>query len=435
MIEQTEYAARRKRLFAQMKPNSVAVIIAAPEYIRNGDAHFSYRQNSDFYYLTGFSEPDAIAVFIKEKSSSEYILFNRPHDLSKEQWTGFRIGQEDAVKQLKADQAYCIDELEDHFPDLLNNKECLYYAFGRYPSFDRKVNGWINQIRANPRSGINAPDEIINLEKFIHEMRLVKSSAEIEVIKKAAKISAQAQLGAMKSCKPGKHEYDLEAILLYEFKKNGASGASFNPIVGSGRDACILHYESNDKKLQDGDLVLVDAGCEYQNYAGDITRTYPVNGKFTEEQKLIYELVLAAQLKAIEEIKPGNSWRKSQEVATKTITEGLCDLGILKGNVDELIEQEAHKSFYMHNIGHWLGVDVHDVGIYKVSGKWRTLKPGMVLTIEPGIYILPGMKNVAEKWWGIGVRIEDDILVTEDGCQILTSAVPKAVVEIEKIME
>lgn len=414
----------------------MAVVFSAQEKLRTGyNCHFIFRQNSDFYYLTGFQEPESIAVFVKGKNKTKFIMFCRDRDLEKEQWFGFREGQKGAVKNYGADEAYSFAAFEEHFVSLIKGQKNLYYAFGREVDFDLKINQLINSLRINPRSGVTLPLTIINPEKIIHEMRLLKSSAEIKVIKKAAKITANAHKKAMKVCCIGWHEYELEAELTYEYRRNGCTGHAFNPIVAAGDDSCILHYEENRKIIRNGELVLVDSGGELENYAADITRTFPANGKFNPEQKTIYNIVLKAQAAALKKMKPGVQWIEPQKAAIQVITEELVKLGILKGNVKKLIEDKAYFSFYMHNVSHWIGLDTHDAGSYIADDdQWRKFSPGMVMSCEPGLYIKRGMKNVDKKWQGIGVRIEDDVLITKNGHEILTSAVPKTVEEIEALM-
>jgi len=435
MILQHEYLHRRQRLFAQMSPNSVAVMPTSPEYRRSADQLYPFYPDNDFYYLTGFPEPEAVAVLVKDDEHGEqYILFNRVKDDDAETWVGARIGQEAAKSDFLADQAYPIHDLHTHLPGLLQNKDKLYYTYGRYHDEDVKINACINYIRNHVRGGVKIPDTITNLENMLFEMRLVKSDAELNLMRKAGDISANAHLDLIRKCKPGMNEYELEAELLYQFHKNGCSGEAYSSIVAGGKNACVLHYDKNNCELKDGELLLVDAGGKYHFYASDITRTIPINGRYTEEQKMIYEIVLRTQKAAIDQIKPGNSWAAMRDAAAREITQGLVDIKVLKGNVDTLLEQEAYRPFYMHRIGHWLGMDVHDVGRYKVHGQWRTFEPGMVTTVEPGIYIKPGAKGVHKRWWGIGVRIEDDIAVTPDGYENFTQAVPKDIKDIEALM-
>lgn len=429
-----EYAKRRKELMHHAGADSIIIIPSAQELARNADAVFPFRQNSDFYYLTGFSEPEAVAVLIPKRKDGEYILFNRVRDRSHEIWDGPRAGQEGAKKHFKANQAFPIEQFETMLPLLLAGKKTVHYPVGVNPKFDKLVLRAATSVRAKVRTGVAAPTEFVDIQPSLHEMRLIKSKAEIDLMRTAAEISAQAHIRAMQTCRPGMFEYQLEAELMHEFIRHGARYPAYTSIVGSGRNSCVLHYVTNDKKINAGDLVLIDAGAEYQNYAADITRTFPANGRFSSEQRDIYDLVLAAQLAAIKTIKPGTSWTKAQQVIVKIITQGLVDLGLLKGRVDSLIEQEAYSAFYMHRSGHWLGLDVHDAGSYRVKGKWRALKPGMVLTVEPGIYISADIPGVHKRWHNIGVRIEDDVLVTSRGNEILSHAVPKNADDIEALM-
>ncbi len=433
-INAQEFARRRKELMAMIEPNSIAIIPAAEEKTRSRDTHFTYRQDSDFYYLSGFCEPEAVLVLIPGREHGEFVMFVRERNREKEIWDGYRQGPEGAVENFGADDAFPIDDIDEILPGLLESRDRVYYSLGRDPNFDQRIMSWINTLRAQARAGAVPPGELQDLDHFLHDMRLFKSATEAKLMRSAGEISAQAHIRAMKTCKPGMYEYQLEGELHHEFLKNGARAPAYNTIVGSGKNGCILHYIENTKKLESGDLVLIDAGCEYEMYAGDITRTFPVNGKFSEEQKALYEVVLNAQYAAIDAVKPGNHWNQPHEAAVKVLTQGLIDLGLLEGNLDELIADQAYVDFYMHRTGHWLGMDVHDVGDYKVSGQWRVLEPGMCLTVEPGLYISPDNENVDEKWRGIGIRIEDDVLVTTDGHEVLTASVPKTVEEIEALM-
>lgn len=433
-IKMTEYAKRRKELMRSIGPNAIAILPANHEILRNGDAHYSFRQNSDFYYLTGFEEPEAYLVLAPKRKDGEYILFNRVRDKDKEIWDGPRAGQQGAVKEFLADESFPVAEFEAMLPDLLEGREALYYPVGFNRAFDQTLLDGVNEIRAKVRTGKQSPVEFIDVSALLHEMRLIKSPAEAAVMRKAAEISADAHVRAIKACKPGMFEYELEAEIMHEFQRNGARNAAYNSIVGAGRNSCILHYIANNNKINAGDLVLIDAGCEYQNYAADITRTFPANGKFSAEQKAIYELVLESQLAAIKAVKPGAAWTLPQDVIVKILTQGLIDLGILKGKLDTLIEKQAYFPFYMHRSGHYLGLDVHDAGRYRVNNKWRTMQEGMVLTIEPGIYISADIPGVHKRWHNIGVRIEDDVLVTKSGRDILSAGVPKTVAEIEALM-
>lgn len=432
-IQSSEFKNRRQQLLNKLGNDSIAIISAAPEYLRNGDADYRYRQNSDFYYLTGFSEPEAVAIFAPGRKEGEFILFNRPRDPAAEIWTGKRTGQEGACQDYGADQAFSIHTLDEKILEIISSYHTIYYPIGREVEFDQRVIGWIKQLKAKVRAGIPTPANLKDFAKLMGQMRLIKSPAEIEVMRKACSLSAAAHCRAMEITKPGMWEYEIEATLLYEFTRQGSHSVAYNSIVGTGANACVLHYIDNNTQIKEGDLILVDAGAEYDYYAADITRCFPANGRFSAEQRAIYEIVLAAQEAVLAAIKPSIQWNHLQPIAIRKITEGLVELGILKGRVDDLIESRAYAAFYMHNIGHWLGMDVHDVGDYKIAGEWRTLHPGMVFTVEPGIYIQPH-ENVSEKWWNIGVRIEDDVVVTAQGCDILTKEVPKQIDEIEALM-
>ncbi|MFZ3203729.1 MAG: Xaa-Pro aminopeptidase [Pseudomonas sp.] len=433
-IPKSEYARRRKALMAQMEPNSIAILPAAPVYIRNRDVEHVYRQDSDFQYLSGFPEPEAVIALIPGREHGEYVLFCRERDPERELWDGLRAGQDGAISQYGADDAFPIGDIDDILPGLIEGRERVYYAMGTNQEFDRHLMDWINVIRSKARQGAQPPNEFVALDHLLHDMRLYKSAAEVRVMKEAAQISARAHIRAMQASRAGLHEFHLEAELDYEFRKGGAKMPAYGSIVAAGRNACILHYRENDAPLKDGDLVLIDAGCEIDCYASDITRCFPVNGRFSPEQKAIYELVLAANEEAFKHIAPGKHWNEAHEATVRVITAGLVELGLLHGEVDELIATEAYKPFYMHRAGHWLGMDVHDVGDYKVGGEWRELEVGMAMTVEPGIYIAVNNADVAKKWRGIGVRIEDDVVVTRSGCEVLTLGVPKTVGEIEALM-
>lgn len=373
-------------------------------------------------------------VLLPGRPHGEYVLFCRDRDAAKEIWDGYRAGPEGACAEYGADDAFPIDDIDEILPGLIEGRERVYYAMGKDPEFDRHVMDWVNRIRAKVRSGATPPGEFLDLDHFLHDMRLFKSAAELRVMREAGEISAAAHVRAMQACQPGMHEYELEAEITHEFMRNGARFPAYNSIVGGGRNGCILHYIENRDKLKDGDLVLIDAGCEYQGYAADITRTFPVNGKFSEAQAALYNVVLRAQEAAFAELRPGNHWNAPHDASVRVITEGLVELGLLEGDPQELIESGAYKTFYMHRIGHWLGMDVHDVGDYKVGGEWRVLEPGMVMTVEPGIYVAPDNTDVARKWRGIGIRIEDDVVITKDGYDVLTDGVPKTVAGIEELM-
>jgi Xaa-Pro aminopeptidase len=434
MITSKEFARRRRDLMSMMEKNSIAIITAAPERVRSRDTHFPYRQDSDFHYLTGFPEPEAVLVLVPGRAQGQFILFCRDRDRSREIWDGYRAGPAGACDDYGAEDAFPIADIDDILPGLIEGRERVYYAVGKDRDFDQHLMTWVNDIRARARTGAVPPGEFVDLDHLLHEMRLFKKPAEVKLMRKAGKISAEAHVRAMKAVSPGMSEYQLQAEIEHEFSRAGASFPAYSSIVGGGNNGCILHYVENNSVLDDGDLVLIDAGCEYQHYAADITRTFPVNGVFTPEQKAIYELVLDAQLAAIDAIQAGSHWDKPHQVTVEIITAGLVELGLLKGKVPELIEKGAYTDFYMHRAGHWLGMDVHDVGDYKVDNQWRMLEPGMVMTVEPGIYIAPDNTRVAKKWRGIGIRIEDDVLITRKGIEVLTAGVPKTVADIEALM-
>lgn len=430
-----EFKRRRKQLMRMMGKNSIAILPTAREKQRNNDVHYPFRPDSDFYYLTGFAEPQAVAVLIPGRPQGEYILFCRERHPEKELWDGARAGQQGAVENYAADDSFPIDDMDEILPRMLEQVERVFYAMGCDKQLDEQMSDWINHIRAASRQGVQGPLEFIALDHYLHELRLYKSRSEISVMRKAAKVSSAAHKRLMKECKPGIYEYQLEASFNHECATRGMRQTAYPAIVGGGNNGCVLHYIDNQDVLNDGDLVLIDAGCENECYASDITRTFPVNGCFSTAQRQLYELVLKAQRAAIEKVKPGNHWNDPHEAAVKVLAKGLIDLGILKGSLANALKKETYKRFYMHKTGHWLGMDVHDVGDYKIDGHWRQLEPGMVLTIEPGLYIATGSKGVAKKWQGIGIRIEDDVLVTKDGYDILSKDTPKAVDEIEKIMQ
>ncbi|MBV0933986.1 Xaa-Pro aminopeptidase [Marinobacterium weihaiense] len=433
-IAQDEFARRRAALLQQLPPRSVALVAASHLKSRNRDAEYAFRQDSDFYYLTGFNEPEALLLLIPGRAEGEYVLFCPPRDPQMEIWTGYRAGPEGCMRDFGADQAFVLDALEEQMPQLLDGAHRLYYALGSDEALDARVRGWLNQVRARARLGAQAPEELVLLDNLLHEQRLFKSAAEQAVMRRAAEISAQAHCRAMQACRPGMHEYQLEAEITGYCMQQGARFQAYSPIVGGGANGCILHYIDNMAELKDGDLVLIDAGCELDNYASDITRTFPVNGRFSPQQRALYQLVLDTQLACIEAMQPGVLWNRIHELSVELLTEGLIRLGLLQGERDDLIEQGAYRRFYMHRIGHWLGMDVHDVGAYKLHGDWRPLEPGMVMTIEPGLYVAPDDETVAPEWRGIGIRIEDDVLVTAQGPEVLTAAVPKTIAEIEALM-
>lgn len=426
-----ELKRRRRSLMRTMGDNAIAIIPAAHEVIRSRDTEYAYRQDSNFYYLSGFKEPSALMVLIPGRKAGQFIMFCRERDPLKETWHGRRLGVERAPSALSADDAFPIGDIDDILPGLLEGRQYVYHTLGKDQQFDVQLLGWLNQARSSRRDGADA-DAFISLDYHLHEMRVQKSKQEVALLKKAAKISADGHKRAMQSCKPGMHEYELEANLISHYRSNNACHA-FLPIVGGGENGCILHYTENSDKLEDGSLVLVDSGAEFEGYAGDITRTYPVNGRFTKEQKDVYEIVLAAQMAAIKAVKPGNHWNDPHDAAVKALTQGLRDLGILKGSLSSLLKEQAYKPYYMHTTGHWLGQDVHDVGEYKIDGNFRLLEPGMVLTIEPGLY-LGTSKKIPKKYRNIGIRIEDDVVVTKKGHEVISADVPKTVKQIESLM-
>ncbi len=433
-ISRAEFARRRRHLMSMMEKHSIAILPAATEVTRSRDTEYPFRQDSDFLYLTGFNEPDAVLVLLPGRKQGQVILFCRDRDPERELWDGRRAGPDGAVADFGVDDAFPIGDIDDILPGLIEGRQRIYHSMGHNDAFDRRVMSWVNQIRAQVRSGAMPPGDFTDLSFLLHEQRLIKSAQELRIMGKAGEISARAHVRAMQTCRPGRWEYQLESAILHEFADHGARYPAYNSIVGSGDNACILHYTENDAQMKDGDLVLIDAGCEYQGYAADITRTFPVNGRFSREQRAIYDLVLKAQRAAIRKVKPGGAWNQPHDATVKVITRGLIELGLLKGSERALIKSEAYREFYMHRAGHWLGIDVHDVGDYQVGGKWRQLEPGMVLTIEPGIYISPNNTRVPKKWRGIGVRIEDDVAVTKEGNRVLTAAVPKDADAIEALM-
>lgn len=433
MIPVSEYQARRQALALELPPDSIAVIPAAKERLRNGDAHYRFRQDSDFYYLTGFNEPDAL-LCITSGPNSNSILFNRPHNAQQEQWDGQRLGQNNAPKILGVDMAYAIERVPQTLPELLADCQAVCYSIGRDVYWDNAILKAWQTVKQHCRRGQKAPDSFHDLSTLISEMRLLKSEAELKLMQTAAAISVDAHQRAMRHARKADYEYELEAELLYEFTRQGCRSVAYDSIVASGNQACILHYTQNNQPLCDGTLVLIDAGGEFENYASDITRTFPVNGCFNAEQRAIYTLVLKAQRAAISKLRPGALWSDCQTIIIKALTEGLVDLGILQGQVDELIVKEAYKRFYMHQSGHWLGLDVHDSGLYKKNNKSRRLEPGMVLTVEPGIYIPKGMEGVHARWQGIGIRIEDDVKITDKGCEVLTAGLVSDPDDIEAMV-
>lgn len=433
MIETKEYVRRRRQLMRMAGRDAIVIVPAAPERVRSNDSHYPYRQDSDFHYLSGFPEPDAVLALIPGREQGEMILFCRERDAERERWDGARAGTEGAVSEYGFDDAFPIDDIDDILPGMIEGRTRVYYHFGRDPEFDLKLIGWVNRVRAEVRKGAVPPHEFVALSHLLHDLRLFKSRGELRVMKKSARIAAAAHVRAMRATKPGMNEHEVEAELLHEFRRQGAV-ASYEPIVGGGANACVLHYRANNAPLRDGDLLLIDAGAEYECYASDITRTFPVNGRFSPEQRALYDIVLAAQTAAIDEVRPGRSFDAYHEAAVRTITRGLIKLGLLEGSVEKNLREHAYRKFYMHKTGHWLGLDVHDVGDYRIDGEFRQLEPGMVVTVEPGIYVAPELKKVPARWRGIGIRIEDDVVVTRGEPEILTSDVPRDPDAIEALM-
>jgi len=432
------YRRRRRALLDALTPAGVALVPAASEAVRSRDVHHPFRQSSDLSYLCGFPEPEALAVFAPRRKDGEFVLFCRPRDEKRELWDGPRAGVEGARTLYRADQAYPMDELDAHLPGLLTGRRRVYYPMGQDAELDRRLMAWIGQVRAKARAGVVAPTEVVDIATLLHEQRLIKDTAEIKTMRKAARISAAAHRRVMRLCRPGLFEYQLEAAFVQACAEEGARFQAYSPIVGGGANACVLHYVRNGDRLRDGDLVLIDAGCEYQGYASDITRTFPVGGRFSPAQRELYELVLEAQLAAIAKAVPGNRWNDPHDAAVRVLTKGLSRLGILPGGkaaVARHIKEEKYKPFYMHRTGHWLGMDVHDVGDYKEGERWRTLRAGMVLTVEPGLYIPASVADsdhdIPEPYRQIGIRIEDDVLITERGNEVLSADAPKAVAEVE----
>lgn len=435
-LTQVDFKERRDRLAEEMGPHSIAIIATSPVAIRNRDADYKFRADSSFFYLTGFAEPEAVAVIETYESLDEgytYSLFCRERNREMEIWNGYRAGIDGAIDDYEADEAYAIDLLDEEIVEKLVNKQKLFYRIGHSSEFDVRVSKWIQQADAQQRRGNESPAQVIQLDRILDEIRLFKSEQEIELMQIASNISAKAHTRAMQTVHVGMMEYALEAELNYVFGQQGCVPA-YNSIVGGGANACILHYVENNQELKDGDLVLIDAACEYELYASDITRTFPVNGKFSPEQKALYEIVLNAQLAAIDAVQIGNSYKEPHNVAVRILVEGLLSLGIMQGDLEQIIETEAYRQFYMHGTGHWLGMDVHDVGAYKHAGEWRPYEAGMVVTIEPGLYIAPDDETVDAKWRGIGIRIEDDVVATTNGPLVLTKDVVKSVEDIEALM-
>ncbi len=433
MIESKEFIRRRKQLMRMAGRDAIVIVPSAAERLRNNDAHYAFRQDSDFHYLTGFGEPDSVLALVPGRAQGEVILFCRERDPAREQWDGHRAGQEGAVSDYGMDDAFPIEDIDDILPGLIEGRTRVYYHFGRDTDFDLVLMGWVNRVRSNIRQGAKPPHEFVALSHLLHDLRLYKSRSELRLMRKSAQIAAEAHRRAMRATRPGMNEHEVEAELLHTFRKHGAV-PSYEPIVGGGANACVLHYRANNAPLRDGDLLLIDAGAEYSCYASDITRTFPVNGRYSPEQRALYDIVLAAQLAGIDEVRPGRSFEAYHVAAVRAITAGLIKLGLLKGSLKSNLETQTYRRFYMHKTGHWLGLDVHDVGDYRVDGEFRELEPGMVVTVEPGIYISPDMKGVPARFRGIGIRIEDDVVVTSGDPEVISAGVPKDADEIEALM-
>ncbi|WP_326527793.1 Xaa-Pro aminopeptidase [Dokdonella sp.] len=433
ILDAREFARRRRQLMRMAGRDAIIIVPSAEERVRNNDAHYPFRQDSDFHYLTGFAEPDAVLALVPGRSQGEVILFCRERDRAREQWDGHRAGQEGAVADFGMDDAFPIDDIDDILPGLIEGRSRVYYHFGRETRFDLILMGWVNRVRSNIKQGAKPPHEFVALSHLLHDLRLYKSRSELRLMRKSAQIAAEAHVRAMRTTRPGMNENEVEAELLHTFRKHNAV-PSYEPIVGAGTNACVLHYRANNATMQDGDLLLIDAGAEYACYASDITRTFPVNGRFTPEQRELYDIVLAAQLSAIEEVRPGKSFEAYHLAAVRVLTQGLIRLGLLKGSLRSNLESHTYRKFYMHKTGHWLGLDVHDVGDYRVDGEFRELEPGMVVTVEPGLYISPDLKGVPARYRGIGIRIEDDVIVTSGDPEVISAGVPKDADEIEALM-
>ncbi|PMB39132.1 Xaa-Pro aminopeptidase [Fischerella thermalis CCMEE 5319] len=433
---QTEYKQRREALMAKIG-NGTAIFRSAPTAVMHNDVEYNFRQDSDFFYLTGFNEPQAVAILAPHHPEHRFVLFVQPKDREQEIWSGYRCGVEAAKEIYGADEAYPIAELDEKLPQYLEKADRIYYRLGRDRAFNDKIlNHWQCLMRTYPKRG-TGPIAIEDTSPILHSMRLIKSQAELELMRKAADIAVEAHNHAMQFTAPGLYEYEVQAEIEHIFRKRGAMGPAYPSIVASGVNACVLHYVENNRQMQDNELLLIDAGCAYAYYNSDITRTFPVGGKFTPEQKILYEIVLAAQKQAIAQVQPGNPYNLFHDTAVRVLTEGLVEIGILKGEIDKLIEEEKYKPFYMHRTGHWLGLDVHDVGVYQHGDNPQILQPGQVVTVEPGLYIVPDTKpaedqpEIDQRWVGIGIRVEDDVLVTPTGNEILTAGVPKEIEDLE----
>jgi Xaa-Pro aminopeptidase len=432
-VDQKECLRRRRQLMRMIGKDGIAILPAAPVRRRNGDVEFAYRQDSHFFYITGFAEPDAVAVLVPGRAQGEYLLFVREHDAVREAWDGPRAGPDGVIDQYDADDAFPIEDIDEILPGLMENRRRIFYSMGAHDEFDPRVLGWVNELRAHAGQASTAPQEFVALSHILDDLRLYKSRAEQASLRRSASVAVGAHRRAMRFARPGRMEYEVMAEVLHEFRSHNADLAYY-PIVGGGPNACVMHYRNNDKQLQDGDLLLLDAGCELDYYASDITRTFPVSGRFTSAQRAIYEIVLEAQSAAIAKVRAGNQWNDPHQTAVRVVTAGLVRLGLLKGSVTRLIREEAYREYFNHRTGHWLGLDVHDVGDYKVGGEWRVLEQGMALTVEPGIYVRPSA-TAPKDFWHIGVRIEDDVIVTAGAPDVLSAALERDPDEIERLVQ
>ena len=428
-----EFVRRRKQLLTMVGDGGIAILPAAPVRTRTRDIEHRYRQDSDFYYLTGFAEPDAVAVLAPGRDNGEYLLFCRERNKEKERWDGSRAGPDGAVELHGADDAFPIDDIDDILPGIIESCPRVYYTMGMYSDFDARVTDWVKSLRGRESRGVHTPQEFVALDHLLHDMRLYKSRTEVSAMRRAARVAVNAHKRAMKFVRPGLMEYEVEAEFIHEFRRNDA-WVSYSPIVGGGANGCTLHYVENNAELRGGDLLLIDAGCELDYYASDITRTFPVNGRFTPEQRAVYEIVLEAQLAAIDKVRRDNHWNDPHDAAVKVITKGLKKLGLLEGTLPRLLKDGAYREYYMHRTGHWLGMDVHDVGDYKVGDEWRLFEPGMALTVEPGIY-LPASRKIPAKFRNIGIRIEDDVVVSSNGADVLSKGLVKEPDAVEALMQ
>jgi Xaa-Pro aminopeptidase len=430
-MDSKEFVRRRRQFMRMIGRDAIAILPAAPVRHRNGEIEYAYRQDSHFHYLTGFPEPEAVAVFVPGRPHAEYLLFVRERDLLRESWDGPRAGTDGAVAQYGADDAFPVGDIDEILPGLIEQRSQIYYAMGSHHEFDPHIQGWVNGLRAGTRQRATVAREFVALNHVLDDMRLYKSRAEQQSLRRAAEIAVGAHRRAMRFARPGRMEYEVMAEVVHEFRSHNAD-MSYTPIVGGGANACVMHYRNNDQRLAEGDLLLLDAGCEHDYYASDITRTFPVSGRFTPAQRAVYDVVLDAQTAAIDKVRAGNHWNEPHEAAVRVITQGLVKLKLLKGPTARLIKDRAYAPFFPHRTGHWLGIDVHDVGDYRVGGEWRVLEPGMALTVEPGIYIRPA-RGVPAEFWNIGIRIEDDVLVTRSAPEVLTGALEKSPEAVEKL--